>query len=159
MNRILAVAVKLGEGVRGVNKFSCQVGGLTLVGFITFADPLKASSYDAVKRIQSLGVSVRMLTGDAENVAKSVASKVGIKNPSYVMLGSDIDTLLDRGNFDNTPGLLKHGIQSCHVFARLTPKHKRILVEAFQSDHVVGFLGDGINDCGALHTAGKSCNM
>lgn len=118
--RLLAVAIKCDSELdeSGPNGYACSNGGLTLLGFVTFADQPKPSASVAVKSLESLGISVRMLTGDAKNVATAVAAKVGIANPSFVMIGSEIDSM----NVGEDPVALYQGVQGFHIFAELNPR-------------------------------------
>ena len=88
---------------------------------------------------------MKVLTGDNELVARKVCRQVGL-NADEILLGSKVETLTDAE--------LGDAVESIHVFARLAPAHKQRIIRALQQrGHVVGFMGDGINDAPALHVA------
>lgn len=135
-----------GERLLAIAASSASTGELVLVGFVSFTDPPKPSAGPAIQAMESLGVSVRMLTGDTASVASHVAAQVGIRNPHHVIDGET----LDLAPADSLRGI----VQSCNVFARLTPNHKRIIVTELQAlGHSVGFVGDGVNDVAALQVS------
>ena len=118
---------------------------MTLVGFLTFFDPPKASAGEAIADLGSLGVSVRMITGDNRLAAASTGAAVGLRTET-VLTGAQIDALDDHA--------LASAVADCDVFAEVEPAHKRRIVVALRSHHdAVAFLGDGINDSPALHAA------
>ncbi|WP_445183348.1 magnesium-translocating P-type ATPase [Pseudonocardia sp. Cha107L01] len=142
--RILAVAIKhcparyarYGEG---------DEAGLMLVGFIGFVDPVGEGVADAVRALSRHGVAVKVLTGDNEQVTAHVCAQVGVR-VGEIVTGRRIDAT------DNTA--LRALVESHTVFAKLTPAHKvRIVAALREGGHVVGFLGDGVNDAPALCTA------
>ncbi len=118
---------------------------MTLMGLLTFFDPPKTSSAAAIKALQSGGVDVKVLTGDNERITLHVCQSIGlpVKN---VLLGADIAEMSDA----DLAAAAKHTT----VFARLTPTDKERIVQVLRdAKHVVGFLGDGINDAPALRAA------
>ena len=119
---------------------------LTLMGYVAFLDPPKASTAPALKALAEHGVTVKVLTGDNDRVTAKVCRDVGLDHADAVILGSDIDRM------DDTT--LAKAV-ACHtLFAKLTPAHKeRIVGSLKESGHVVGFMGDGINDAPALRRA------
>lgn len=119
--------------------------GLTLAGFLTFLDPPKDSSVKAIKALHDYGVTVKVLTGDNEFVTQKVCQEIGLPH-EHIVLGEDID--------DMSPVEFKEAVEKYQIFAKLNPMHKeRIVTQLKENDHVVGFLGDGINDAAALRTA------
>jgi Mg2+-importing ATPase len=100
---------------------------LTLVGFVTFTDPPKASAAAAVASVHALGVAVKMLTGDAASVASHVANAVGIQSPDYVLEGAQVEALPSRY-------AQRRAVEACNVFARLTPAHKQMIVALLKSE-------------------------
>jgi len=118
---------------------------LTLIGYIAFLDPPKQSTAPALKALREHGITVKVLTGDNALVTTKVCREVGLPMDG-VLLGSDIENISD-----SELGLL---VENIHVFAKLTPQHKERVVTALRANgHVVGFLGDGINDAAALRAA------
>lgn len=118
---------------------------LILIGYITFLDPPKESAKEAVQRLHAHGVTVKVLTGDNEFVTQKVCREIGL-NYDQVLLGGVIETLTDQQ--------LKRAVEQYHIFAKLSPVHKERIVEQLKvNGHVVGFLGDGINDAAAIRAA------
>ncbi len=118
---------------------------LTLSGFLAFLDPPKATAREALEKLRGHSVKVKVLTGDNDAVAASICRKVGI-SVAQVVLGSEIEAMSDAE--------LAKTVDSADVFARLMPDHKERIVKALRANgHVVGFLGDGINDAPALKAA------
>lgn len=118
---------------------------LILIGYITFLDPPKESAKEAVQSLQAHGVTVKVLTGDNEFVTKKMCREIGL-NYDQVLLGGVIETLTDQQ--------LKRAVEQYHIFAKLSPVHKERIVEQLKANgHVVGFLGDGINDAAAIRAA------
>ena len=118
---------------------------LVLAGFLSFADLVTPGVEEALSALAADGVCVKILTGDNERVARHVCAQVGFE-AGRIVLGQEIDGL-------NEPelGLLA---ERTSVFARVSPAQKhRILLALKARNHVVGFLGDGINDAPSLHAA------
>jgi Mg2+-importing ATPase len=118
---------------------------LTLIGYIAFLDPPKESTKPALDALAAHGIAVKILTGDNDLVTRKICREVGI-NVEHIVLGSQIETMSDDE--------LALAAEANGVFARLTPAHKERIVRALRArQHVVGFLGDGINDAPALRAA------
>jgi Mg2+-importing ATPase len=118
---------------------------LTLLGFLAFLDPPKPTTAEAIAKLHSNSVDVKILTGDGDLVTVNICHQVGIAEPR-VLLGPAIEEMSD----DDLAGVVDDTV----VFARLSPHHKERIIRALQQrGHVVGFLGDGINDAPALRTA------
>ena len=118
---------------------------LTLIGYVAFLDPPKESTAPAIKALAEHGVAVKVLTGDNELVTAKICREVGLEQQG-VLLGSDIERMSDK--------VLAEAVESHNVFAKLTPSHKERIVRLLKANgHVVGFMGDGINDAPALRTA------
>lgn len=118
---------------------------MTLIGFIGFLDPAKASAKPAIKSLQQHGVTVKVLTGDNAIVAQKVCQDVGIPADEYI-LGSQIDQMSDAAIYQ--------AAEKINLFAKLNPLQKARIIESLQSKgHTVGFMGDGINDAPALRKA------
>jgi Mg2+-importing ATPase len=118
---------------------------LTLVGYIAFLDPPKETTAPALRALHEHGVEVKILTGDNELVTAKICREVGLA-ADHILLGGDIEIMDD--------ARLAKAVEACKVFAKLTPAHKERVVRALRANgHVVGFLGDGINDAPALRAA------
>jgi Mg2+-importing ATPase len=119
--------------------------GLTLAGFLTFADHPLPTAAEAITAMAGDGVEVKILTGDNELVARHVCSEVGL-NVERIVLGDEVDRMTDSA--------LGHVAERTTVFARVSPMQKNRIIQALKRrGHVVGYLGDGINDAPSLHTA------
>jgi Mg2+-importing ATPase len=118
---------------------------LTLAGYVAFLDPPKETAEPALEALKKHGVAVKVLTGDNELVTRKICQHVGLSTDT-VVLGREIETMSDEQLADVA--------ERTTIFARLSPSHKQRLIQALQRrKHVVGFLGDGINDAAALHAA------
>ena len=142
--RVVAVAVRrLDDG-----RARCGVAdeaGMTLVGHVAFLDPPKESTAPALRALAAHGVQVKVLTGDNERVTRRVCREVGL-DPGEPLLGAQVEAMDDAALAD---AVARHT-----VFAKLAPQHKERIVRALRArGHVVGYLGDGINDAPALHAA------
>ena len=119
--------------------------GLTLIGYVAFLDPPKESTAPALKALAEHGVAVKVLTGDNELVTAKICRDVGLDQQG-LLLGNDIERMSDAE--------LAVAVETTNVFAKLTPTHKERIVRLLKANgHVVGFMGDGINDAPALRTA------
>ena len=136
--------------LRRVKNLNDEVGvddesEMPLIGCLAFLDPPKASAAKAVKKLGEKGVSVKVLTGDNEGVAAAVCKKVGIKVDS-LLLGEEVESLSDQA--------LCKRVEETQLFAKLSPMQKARVVEALrQNGHIVGFMGDGINDAAAMRAS------
>ncbi len=118
---------------------------LTLLGYIAFLDPPKDSAREALAELARHGVAVKILTGDNDVVARKICKEVGLA-VSGVLLGDELARL--------SPEELDTRVDACQLFARLAPLQKALVIEALRRrDHVVGYLGDGINDGPAFKAA------
>ena len=141
--RVLAVAyrsVSRPAGFRATDERE-----LTLAGFLTFADHLLAGVGESIERLRGDGVQVKILTGDNELVTRHICSQVGIDS-GRIVLGSELERIDEAG--------LVRVAEQASVFARVSPAQKHRILRALKAGgHVVGFLGDGINDAPSLHGA------
>jgi Mg2+-importing ATPase len=141
--RVLAVAYRPLDRAAGLT--AADERDLILVGFLTFADPPLKGAAESIAAMRRDGVQVKILTGDNELVTKYICAQVGIDSKE-VVVGDDIARMDDSA--------LAHVAEESHVFARVSPAQKnRIILALKHRNHVVGFLGDGINDAPSLHTA------
>lgn len=147
--RVLAVASKEGpprSAAQGVTPYSrADECDLVLNGYVAFLDPPKDTARAAIKALEGHGIRVKVVTGDNELVARKVCKEVGLST-EFVMLGSEVEKFTD-------DQLAEAALQTT-LFARVSPAHKRRIIAALQArQHIVGFMGDGINDAPALRTA------
>ena len=118
---------------------------LVLNGYLAFLDPPKETAAAAIRALQQHGVSVKVVTGDNDLVAKKVCSVVGLAT-EHTILGAQIEEMTDQA--------LAEAAERATLFARVSPAHKQRIIHALQSrGHTVGFMGDGINDAPALRSA------
>jgi Mg2+-importing ATPase len=142
--RVVAVAAKEMPPAKEVYAVADE-SGMTLIGYVAFLDPPKESAAPALQALASHGVAVKVLTGDNELVTLKICREVHLPMDGFV-LGGEIETMSD--------AQLSEAVERHQVFARLTPAHKERIVRALRANgHVVGFMGDGINDAPALRAA------
>ncbi|BFK82336.1 magnesium-translocating P-type ATPase [Clostridium baratii] len=142
--RVIGIAQKTEN--QGREEFSVNdEKDMVLMGYMGFLDPPKETTTKAIKALKDYGVGVKVLTGDNEAVTACVCSQVGIKNKK-ILLGSEIE------NMDDSE--LQKKVEETDIFAKLSPNQKtRIVTSLRENGHTVGFLGDGINDAGAMRAA------
>jgi Mg2+-importing ATPase len=118
---------------------------LTLLGYIAFLDPPKESAGAAIVALAKKGVAVKILTGDNEVITRKICREVKVE-VGEILLGAQVERM--------TESELADVAERTTVFAKLTPSQKERIVQALhRKGHVVGFLGDGINDSPALKVA------
>jgi Mg2+-importing ATPase len=141
--RVLAVAGKRLDKRNAYSK--ADEADLILKGYIAFLDPPKETASKAIAALQQHGVVVKVLTGDNDLVTRKVCQEVGLET-GRILLGNALETMSDEQ--------LGLEVERTHVFARLSPTHKQRVIQALRHNkHVVGFMGDGINDAPALRAA------
>jgi Mg2+-importing ATPase len=137
--RVLAVAERELDGAIAT---AADENELALCGFLLYFDPPKPEAAAALRRLTALGVQVKVLTGDSAVIARRICREVGLP-AATLMTGEEVSRLDDRE--------LRAAVTRHSLFARVTPEQKLRLVAALRSEgHVVGFLGDGVNDAPAL---------
>jgi P-type Mg2+ transporter len=139
----------LGVAVRKVDKQDTYTlvieGGMTLAGFAAFLDPPKEGILSVLEALRQNGVSVVIMTGDNQYVTRKIAQDVGLKT-DRIVTGGEVDTMDDPA--------LAYQAENGAVFARVSPEQKNRVILALKArGHVVGYIGDGINDAPSLHTA------
>jgi len=141
--RVVAVASKAVENASGYSaKDECE---LVFSGFLTFADHVLDGVSATLERLKGDGVDVKILTGDNELVTRHLCEQVGIPAERMV-LGSELDAA--------DAAALPKLVERASVFARVSPAQKHRIIRALKAGgHVVGFMGDGINDAPSLHAA------
>ena len=140
--RVLAVAHK---DLPGKSCTRADEAALTFIGFLRFLDPPKPDIQRALTDLLTLGIRVKVITGDNRLVAAHVAQLVGMQ-AAQVLTGHELNSLHDEA--------LWHMAERADIFAEIDPNQKeRIVLALKKRGHVVGYLGDGINDAPALHAA------
>ncbi|HET9623241.1 MAG TPA: HAD-IC family P-type ATPase, partial [Kofleriaceae bacterium] len=141
--RVLAVAARDVDRPDGFHVGDERA--LVLAGFVTFADPPLAGAAASIERLRADGVAIKIITGDNELVTRHVCAQVGL-GEAEIVLGRDLEPLTDVA--------LARIAETTAVFARVSPAQKQRIVRALKTaGHVVGYLGDGINDAPSLHDA------
>ncbi|MET4177322.1 Mg2+-importing ATPase [Bradyrhizobium sp. LA6.1] len=142
--RLLAVAVRSVPHEQQTIAVSDEAD-LTMTGFCVFADPPKQDAASAIEALTSLGITVKILSGDHGAVVSHVARSVGLQS-DRIMTGGEISEFSDAA--------LAARVDDIDLFARIDPDQKRRIIAALRHrNHVVGFMGDGVNDAPAIHTA------
>ncbi len=141
--RVLAVACR--AVAQGTGFHASDERELTFVGFLTFADHLLDGVQASIADLNRDGVQIKIVTGDNELVTRYICGQCGI-DAGRIVLGSELDHL-------DEPALA-HLAEQTAVFARVSPGQKHRIIQALKAGgHVVGFMGDGINDAPSLHAA------
>ncbi len=142
--RVLAIAVKDVDAKNKVYKKEDEKD-LELIGFVAFLDPAKEDVKDVLLHLEEIGVEIKVITGDNELVTEKICRDIGLKVKG-VMTGKELATLNDDA--------LKHRVENTTIFARFSPEQKNRIISVLKSNnHVVGYMGDGINDAPSLKTA------
>ena len=144
--RVVAIAYKVIPGDDDEPHYKMQdEADMTLLGFLAFLDPPKETAAEALKRLYALNVGVKILTGDNEIITTYICKEVGMP-VDKILLGSQIEAMSEED--------LAEAASVTSIFAKLAPAQKEHIIHALQSKgHVVGFMGDGINDAPALKAA------
>ena len=142
--QVIAIASK--REYRGVNVFNVSdEANMTFIGFVAFLDPAKKDVKSTLKKLKSIGITTKILTGDNPYAANNICNLVGLEN-TETLLGTDIDKLSDEE--------LAKKVEEVNVFARMNPLQKERVVKQLKNNgHVVGYMGDGVNDSPSLHIA------
>ncbi len=141
--RVLALAFKDVDKKAAYSKD--EEKDLVLKGYLAFLDPPKESTAPAIAALQQHGVTIKVLTGDNDLVARKICHEVGLST-EHTLVGDDIENMADAE--------LADAAEKTTLFARLSPAHKKRIVDVLrQRKHVVGYMGDGINDAPALRAA------
>jgi P-type Mg2+ transporter len=116
---------------------------LTFLGFVTLVDPLRPTTRQTIEQAESLGVAIKILSGDSKEVAAYIGSQIGLGGE--VLTGKELASMSIEE--------LRSAVATCNIFARVSPTQKYSIIEVLKRDHVVGYQGDGINDAPALKLA------
>jgi Mg2+-importing ATPase len=141
--RVLAVAYRK---VDARSSYSVQdESNLTFLGLLVFTDPPKKDAHEAIARLRDMGVDVKILTGDNELVARKICEDIRV-SVKKVVNGSELMRM--------TSTEIRKSVEESTIFARITPEQKLDIIKALKANgHVVGFMGDGVNDAPALYEA------
>ena len=119
---------------------------LVFMGFLTLMDPPKKDALPALERFQKLGVRICVLTGDSPIVTDHVCRQVGVEKKGRILMGADIARM--------TESQLRDAVEKNNIYSRLAPSDKLAIVNALRANgHIVGFIGDGVNDATSLKAA------
>ena len=141
--RVLAVAKKELPGKQACSKDDERE--FVLKGYVAFLDPPKPTAGHAIEALHKNGVAVKILTGDNQLISRKVCKDVGL-SADPMLLGGDVEKMSDTE--------LAEAAEKATLFARLSPAHKQRVIRLLRGKrHVVGFMGDGINDAPALKAA------
>jgi P-type Mg2+ transporter len=141
--RTLGVAYKNMGSASRMSKV--DEAGMTFLGFLVLFDPPKAKIIETIGSLKTLGVALKIITGDNHLVAANVSQQMGLSN-TKILSGADLRDLSD--------GALLRRVADVDVFAEIEPNQKeRIILALKKAGNVVGYMGDGINDASALHAA------
>ena len=146
-NRILAIATK---NIPSYNPDSYDLAAddrdYTTIGLIAFQDPLKSTALTTVQKAKSLGIDIKILSGDSKNVCFTIAQQLGLEEDiNNIVLGSDFEKASEEEKV-----FLAHNRS---VFARVNPEQKYEIIKHLKDTYSVGYMGDGINDAPALKMA------
>ena len=145
--RTLGIAYK--PGVESLHEREHE-SDMIFLGFITLYDPLKTDIVNTINELKSLGVALKIITGDNRLVAANVVSQMGVGGE--ILTGSDLHQMSDNA--------LVKKVSSVSIFAEVEPNQKeRIIIALKKAGFVVGYMGDGINDASALHAADVSISV
>jgi len=118
---------------------------LTFLGLLIFTDPPKGDAHEAIARLKEIGVDIKILTGDNELVASEICEEIKVP-VKKVVLSSDLSKMSSIE--------IRAAVEEATIFARITPEQKLDIIKALkENEHVVGFMGDGVNDAPALYEA------
>ena len=141
--RVVGVAYRDADLQTKIGKDDEQA--MTFLGFLALFDPIKPGTVETIQHLRKLGIALKVITGDNRLVAAHVSSQAGLVNTN-ILTGPDMRNM--------SPEALRKRVDQVDVFAEIEPNQKeRLIVALKQAGHVVGYIGDGINDASALHVA------
>lgn len=148
--RVILIGYKMNPAP--VGEFSvADENNLIITGFLAFLDPPKESAKEALDRLKTDGITVKILTGDNEAVTRAVGQQVGLKIDK-VYSGADLENKSDEE--------LSKMVEECDIFVKLAPELKTKIIEVLKKNgHTVGYMGDGINDAPAMKAADVSISV
>ncbi len=150
--RVLGIAYKIiNEKYSPVVIDKDDETNMIFLGFLIFFDPIKTEIPESLNKLNRLGVSIKVITGDNRHVAKHVAQKIGLTN-NEIVLGYELNHM--------SSNILAHKVTDVDIFAEIEPNQKEQIILALRkAGYGVGYIGDGINDAPALHAADASISV
>ncbi|MHC5100022.1 threonine synthase [Peptoniphilus genitalis] len=141
--RVLGLSYKFLDDSCELEKEAAQ--DMIFKGFLLFIDPLKEDIRDVVNQMNKLGVALKMITGDNQEIAKNIGSQIGL-NPQKILLGEDLSSY--------SISQLNKKVLDIDIFAEISPNQKEKIIRAYkEAGEIVGYMGDGINDAPAIKVA------
>ena len=142
--QVIALASK--QEYRGKVIFNfLDENNMTFIGFVAFLDPPKKEVKSTLKKLKEYGITTKILTGDNQYATQNICNLVGIDNKK-ILVGSQVDELSDEE--------LSKEVEEVNLFARMNPLQKERVINILRKNgHVVGYMGDGVNDAPSLHNA------
>lgn len=142
-NRVLGLSVRNLNSAESISHES--ESEMIFLGFLVFYDPPKKDASLAIHNLQKLGIDLKIITGDNKNVSEFISKEIGLKNIK-TLVGSQLNRLSDEA--------LWNQVEKTNLFAEVDPNQKERIISALQKKgHIVGYMGDGINDAPSLHNA------
>ena len=142
--RVVGVAVKEAPD-QGLQFNPADEHAMAFVGYLRFADPAKPDAKAVIEELNRLGVDIKVISGDVAEVTSHLAGEVGLP-ADRILTGPQLNAMSDEA--------LWHAVEKTALFVEVDPTHKERIVTALRRvGHVVGFMGDGVNDAPALHAA------
>ena len=142
--QVIALASKreyVGKDIFGIQ----DEANMTFIGFVAFLDPPKKDVKSTIKNLKEYGVTTKILTGDNQYATENIAKLVGIRHDK-ILIGAQVDKLTDEE--------LSKEVENVDIFARMNPMQKERIIKILKKNgHVVGYMGDGVNDAPSLHNA------
>lgn len=141
--QVIAIASK--KEYPGINIFNEKdEKNMTFIGLVGFLDPPKKDVKQTIKELKKYGIQTKVITGDNPYATENICSLVGIEGD--ILLGSDLEKMTDKE--------LSKKVEKVSIFARMNPMQKERIVKVLRTNgHVVGYMGDGVNDAASLHLA------
>lgn len=141
--QVIAIASK--KEYSGANIFNEKdENNMTFIGLVGFLDPPKNDVKQTIRDLRKYGINTKVITGDNPYATENICSLVGIEGD--ILLGTDLEKMTDDE--------LSKKVEEVNIFARMNPMQKERIVKALRKNgHVVGYMGDGVNDAASLHSA------
>ena len=141
--QVIAVAEK--KEYPGINVFNeNDEKDMTFIGLVGFLDPPKKDVKSTILNLKKYGITTKVITGDNQYATQNICNLVGIEGD--LLLGNEIDNMSDE--------VLYKKVETTTIFARMNPMQKERIIQALRNNgHVVGYMGDGVNDAQSLHSA------